>query len=104
LKKPGTLFLKNDNLKLGLLLGFILPLIVFIALYFLKFSYYPFGEFFSIFIKENKLITFFGVWSLVANIGLFTFYINTNKYQTAKGVFAVTLAYSILFLLIKLWN
>ena len=95
--------LTKDNLKLGAILGVLLPLIVFFVIYYAKFSYYPFGEFFDVLMKENRLITFFSVWCLVANIGLFTFYINTNKYQTAKGVFAVTVVYSVLFLLVKLW-
>lgn len=98
------MFLKNDNLKLGLILGLILPLAVCILLYYLRFSYYPAREFLDVVVKENRLITFFSVWCLVANIGLFTLSINTNKYRTAKGVFAVTVIYGVLFLLVKLWN
>jgi hypothetical protein len=35
LKKTGTFFLKRDNLQLGLLLGFVLPLLVLLLLYFI---------------------------------------------------------------------
>jgi hypothetical protein len=102
LKKTGTLILKKDNLKFGLLLGFLLPIIVFILIYFLKFSSYSFSDFFQTFLQESRLITFFSAWCLVANIGLFTLYINTNKFQTAKGVFIITIAYGLGFLLLKL--
>ena len=52
--------------------------------------------------NEKKLITFWGVWCLVGNIALFTYYINTAKDQTAKGIFAITVVYGIGILLLKL--
>ncbi|MFL5786744.1 MAG: hypothetical protein ACJ748_01715 [Flavisolibacter sp.] len=104
MKKTGTFFLKRDNLQLGLLLGLITPVLVLILIYFIKFSEYQLGEFVRTFFRENRMITFFGVWCLVGNIALFTFYINTNRDQTAKGIFAVTLIYGIGILVLKLFN
>ncbi len=101
MKKTGTFFLNRDNLTLGLVLGLLLPIIVFFILYFIRFSYVALNEFLSYFSTEKRLITFFGVWCLVANIALFTYYINTQKDETAKGIFAVTLFYGIAMLLIK---
>jgi hypothetical protein len=103
LKKTGTFFLAKDNLKLGLILGFIAPLIVFLIVYFIRFSGYAFDEFLRVFINEKKLITFWGVWCLVGNIALFTYYINTAKDKTAKGIFAITVVYGIGILLLKLF-
>jgi hypothetical protein len=104
LKTAGTFFLKKDNLKFGFLLGLISPVIVFIIIYFARFSGYTFGEFVNTFFRENRLITFFGVWCLVGNIALFTYYINTSRDRTAKGIFAITLLYGIGVLLLKLFN
>ena len=92
----------KDNMKYGLLLGFLLPIIVFVIIYFLRFPSYEFGDFFQTFLNESRLITFFSAWCLVANIAIFTLFINTNKYQTAKGIFAVTILYGLGFLLLKL--
>jgi hypothetical protein len=103
LKKTGTFFLAKDNLKLGLILGFIAPLIVFLIVYFVRFSGYAFDEFTRVFLNEKKLITFWGVWCLVGNIALFTYYINTAKDKTAKGIFAITVVYGIGILLLKLF-
>jgi hypothetical protein len=89
---------------MGLILGLFTPLIVFIIIYVVRFSSYSFDEFTRVFFRENRLITFFGVWCLVGNIALFTYYINTNKDKTAKGIFAVTLIYGIGVLLLKLFN
>jgi hypothetical protein len=101
LKNTGTFFLNRDNLQLGLILGFLLPLLVFILIYFFRFSGFSLDEFANYFISEKKLVTFFGVWCLVANIALFTYYVNTHKDQTAKGIFAITLIYGIGILVAK---
>jgi hypothetical protein len=58
LKKTGVLILKKDNLKFGLLLGFLLPILVFVLIYFFKFSGYSFGDFLQTFLQESRLITF----------------------------------------------
>lgn len=89
---------------MGILLGLITPILVFFLIYLVRFSGYSFGEFLNVFFNENRLITFFGVWCLVGNIALFTYYINTAKDKTAKGIFAVTLLYGIGVLLLKLFN
>jgi hypothetical protein len=93
---------KKDNLRFGMLLGFIAPLLSLIAYYFIKF--YPL---FSVkdclnFIGENKnQITAISVPCLILNIALFTFYINTHRDKTAKGIFAITIIYAIGALLLK---
>lgn len=85
-----------------MILGLLAPLIVFVIIYFIKFSGYEFDEFLRLFLREKKLITFWGVWCLVGNIALFTYYINTAKDKTATGIFAITLIYGIGILLLKL--
>lgn len=95
------MFLKKDNLQLGLVLGGLLPLVIFFVIYYLRFSYYPLGEFFDVLQQEPRLVTFISAWCLVANIALFTLYINSSRYATAKGVFAMTVVYGVLFLLVK---
>ncbi len=93
---------KKDNLRLGLALGLIAPIISLIIYYFVKF--YPT---FSVkdflgFIRDIKAqITAISVPCLVLNIALFTIYINSHRDQTAKGVFAATLIYAIIALLFK---
>lgn len=88
-------------MQLGLLLGLILPVLVFLAIYFVRFSNFSMEEFMNYFTTEKKMVTFFGVWCLVANIALFTYYVNTNRDKTARGIFIVTLVYGIGVLLAK---
>ncbi len=94
--------LKRDNLTLGLILGFIAPILSLGVYYLVKF--YPLfsvGEFLG-FLKDNKSqITALSVPCLVLNIALFTVYINVHRDATAKGVFSITLVYAVLALLLK---
>ena len=94
--------LKKDNLRLGLLLGLVAPIISLVIYYFVKF--YPLYTIrdFLFFLRTNKSqITAVSVPCLVLNIALFTFYINSHRDNTAKGIFGATLIYAILALLFK---
>jgi hypothetical protein len=92
---------KKDNLRFGLLLGFIAPLLSLIIYYFVRFRVYSFLDFLQ-FVGSNKnQITAISVPCLILNIALFTFYINTHRDKTAKGIFAITLIYAIGALLLK---
>ena len=92
---------KKDNLRFGMLLGFIAPLLSLIIYYLVRFRAYSFMDFLE-FIGSNKnQITAISVPCLVLNIALFTFYINTRRDKTAKGIFAITLIYAIVSLLLK---
>lgn len=95
---------KKDNLKLGLVLGLIGPLLGLVVIYFIKFPELSFAEFFDLFINTNRLITSIGSLSLLANVVLFTLYINAHRDNTAKGIFIVTLIYGIAILLLKVFN
>jgi hypothetical protein len=95
---------KKDNLKLGLILGLIGPIIGLFVIYLIQFSYVTFGYFFDEFINNNRLITSIGSLSLLANIILFAIYINTRRDNTAKGIFFVTLVYGIIILMLKILN
>jgi hypothetical protein len=93
---------KKDNLRLGLVLGLVAPIISLVIYYFVRF--YPtfsLREFFF-FLRTNKpQITAVSVPCLVANIALFTYYINSHKDNTAKGIFVATIFYAIAALLFK---
>lgn len=96
--------LKRDNIRLGLILGFLGPIAGLIIYYFITFYTRNIGfREFLVFMKENKsLLTAVSSLSLVANAVLFTFYVNARKDQTTKGIFIATVIYGIVVLLIKL--
>jgi len=100
----ATFILKRDNLKLGIVLGLLGPVMGLVIIYFVKFTTYRFFEFLDLFINTNKLITSIGALCLLANAVIFTIYINTHRDDTAKGVFLTTLVYGVAILILKLFN
>lgn len=95
---------KKDNLKLGIILGLLGPAIGLVVIYFINYSAFSFSDFFDLFINTNRMITSIGSLSLLANVILFTIYINTHRDKTAKGIFIITLIYGIGILLLKILN
>lgn len=100
----ATFILKRDNLQLGIVLGLLGPVLGLVVIYFLRFSSFTFTQFLDEFIHSNKLITSIGALCLLANAILFTLYINTNRDNTAKGIFVTTLIYGIGILVLKIFN
>ena len=100
----ATFVLKKDNLKLGLILGFLAPLLGLFIVYLLTARSTPFPVFIEEFFNNNKMITSIGSLSLLANIILFTIYVNTHRDNTAKGIFITTCLYGVAILLLKIFN
>ena len=94
--------LKRDDIRLGLVLGFLAPIVSLVIYYLVKF--YPLFsvvDFFDFISQNPNQITAISVPCLVLNIALFTLYTNSHRDKTAKGVFAVTLVFAIATLLMK---
>jgi uncharacterized Tic20 family protein len=98
------MILKKDNLRLGLVLGLFGPVIGLVTIWPLKFDQLTFVEFLEQFMSNNRMITSIGSLSLLANAVLFTVYVNTDRDETAKGIFVSTVIYGIGILILKLFN
>ena len=94
---------KKDKLLLGIVLGFLAPVLFFLGYYFIELSpkNVTLPEFWSLLMREKRFFTGLTSISLIVNAVLFTIYINTSRYQTAKGIFAITLVYGIVVILMK---
>ncbi len=93
--------LKRDNLKLGLILGFLAPFTGFIIYYLVRFRIFSVKEYIQVLLIEKSLLSGVISLSLIANAVVFTIYINTEKDKTAKGIFIATCIYGILALVFK---
>ncbi len=98
------MILTKDNLRLGLILGLLGPLLGLVVVYFLKAPSSSFMGFMENFMHDNRMITSIGSLSLLANAVLFTIYVNTGRDITAKGIFIITLIYGIGILVLKIIN
>jgi len=96
---------KKDNLKLGMVYGFIAPFVAMFLYYFIVFAdKINLSEYFFYMRTNKTLLTGVSSISLVANAILFTIFINTYRDKTAKGVFVITLVFGVAVLLIKLFS
>jgi predicted membrane-bound mannosyltransferase len=93
---------KKDQLRFGILLGFIAPLVGLLIYYFAQFrNVTSIPGFFYYVVTEKALLTAVISVLLVANAGVFTWYVNRRKDRTAKGVFISTCIYGIAALIWK---
>lgn len=97
------MFLTKDNLRLGLILGLIGPLLGLIVIHRVSFPSLSFKAFLDYFMNDSKVITHVGTLSLLANALLFAIYVHFDKSETFKGIFIITLFYGIGILLLKLF-
>ncbi|HEY2649047.1 MAG TPA: hypothetical protein VGI38_07625 [Puia sp.] len=94
---------KKDNLKFGILLGILGPLLAMLLYYLWIFSRtINLTEYLYVLRTNKQLLTAISSISLLANAILFTVYINTHRDKTAKGIFVATLIYGIAVLVYKL--
>jgi hypothetical protein len=94
---------KKDNLKFGIVIGLIAPLIAMVIYYYWNFyRAMSISEYFYLLRTNKSLLTGMSSISLVANALFFTIYINTHRDKTAKGIFVATLIYGIAVLVYKL--
>ena len=94
---------KKDNLKFGIVLGLVAPLLAMLIYYFWNFARsFSLADYFFLMKSNKSLLTAISSISLLANAVLFTIYINTHRDQTAKGIFVATLIYGIGVLLYKM--
>ena len=94
---------KKDNFMLGIVLGLIVPMLGLVIFKVYKFGIFTFKETFQFMLLEPgyKTLSVALSLSLLLNALLFTLYINSAKDTTAKGIFATTVVYGLVILLIK---
>ncbi|MEO6550438.1 MAG: hypothetical protein ABIN94_20700 [Ferruginibacter sp.] len=95
---------KKDNFLLGAVLGLLGPVLGFAIFKFIKYRQFSLFEMYQWMTLNHNLITAWISVSLFANALLFTLYVNARIDKTAKGIFAVTVLYAVIALLIKFFG
>lgn len=95
--------LKIDKYPLGVAIGALAPILGILLYYMLKIdpAVISFPQFLGYFFEQKALLTAVGSLSLIANIILFTLFINSRKDKTAIGIFAMTVMYGLIILYAK---
>lgn len=94
---------KANNFYLGIFLGLLAPFIGIIAFYLWKASSTPFGYFLFVMVENKTFLTAAISLALILNVLVFSFFANTNRIKTAKGIFLMTLIITIPALVYKLF-
>jgi len=94
--------LKRDSLRLGIVLGFLTPILGMFIYYLVQFRMFTIREFLQVMFSQKALLTGIVSISLIANAVVFTYYINTRKDRTSRGIFIATCIYAVSALLYKL--
>ncbi|MBS1495391.1 MAG: hypothetical protein JSU03_08120 [Bacteroidetes bacterium] len=94
---------KKDNFVFGCILGILAPIVGLLLLKYYKFGMLNFKEVLQfIYYQPGHGIMTAGLSvSLLMNAIFFTFYINSRRDKTAKGIFITTVLYGVIILLIK---
>jgi hypothetical protein len=97
---------KKDSFVLGVILGILGPLIGLLLLKYKRFGMLTFKEVYQYLDLQpgHGMLTAGLTVSLLMNAILFTIFINSRIDKTAKGIFAATLVYGIVVLLMKFLN
>jgi hypothetical protein len=94
--------LVKDRIKLGLVIGILLPLAAVYVQYLMKYTGWAFPEFINVMKRETKLLTGVSTLALVANGLLFGILINFKRFETARGICIPTVIFGVAVLLWKL--
>lgn len=91
---------KYDNLKLGLILGILAPLLTIIVVYFIRFMDYDFKALVD-FLITQKLLTKILSLCVIPNLALFFLFLNKYYYRSAKGILMATILFAIFVFITK---
>jgi hypothetical protein len=95
--------LRLDKYPFGIAIGALAPILGIVIYYLLKVDPFiiPFNTFLEFFFTNKALLTAVGSLSLIANIILFTIFINGRRDKTAIGIFGMTVMYGLIILYAK---
>ncbi|RFS24484.1 hypothetical protein DVR12_04550 [Chitinophaga silvatica] len=99
--------LKKDNLQLGIVLGFLTPLVMFLGYYYFGIrphNHVSLPQFLGILNDNRQMIPKLGSVCLLLNGVVFYLYTREKLDITSKGIFLATMLYAVGILLVKLIN
>ena len=95
--------MKKNAFLLGIVLGIISPMLGIIIFYLWKAPSARFTYFLEAMLNDKSLLTAAISFSLLMNVIIFTWCVNTRKDKTARGIFLVTLVITIPALVYKIF-
>jgi hypothetical protein len=94
-------FFTRNTLLLGVVIGLGLPIISFFLYFLFRIHSTSFSDYFKFLLASGKIVHVMSI-SVVPNLAPFFFFINSNRFQTARGILGSTIGIAILIFTIKL--
>jgi hypothetical protein len=92
--------LKINNIKLGMLLGIIAPILSMLVVHLIKFPEYNFQELLD-YLVARRIFTKIVSLCVFPNLALFFIFLNKNYYSSARGVLMSTVLFALFVFIIK---
>jgi hypothetical protein len=89
-----------DDLKLGTILGLVVPVLGFLIFYLWNFTKWPFSVFVEFVIQKAAISKVLSL-SLLPNLLVFFLYIRKNYYLTARGILMSTIIWTFTIVIVK---
>lgn len=89
-----------DSLKLGLMLGIVVPLVAVLIFYLWSFTKVPLSYFFKYTIQINALTKLISL-CVIPNLLFFFLYLRKNYYLTSRGILMATFLWTIFAFVFK---
>ena len=86
----------------GILIGFLLPMIIFVFYYLYRFGQYSFPEYLSFLFESKKFVGVLSI-SVLPNLAPFFLLVNTDRLSSGRGVLTATIIIGVAIFIIKLF-
>ena len=93
--------LSLNNLALGLIIGFLLPFIVFMLYFLFRINGTEFSMYLRFLVESEKLVHVISL-STFPNLVPFLLFVNSERYRSGRGVLGATVVVGIIIFIIKI--
>ena len=91
---------KINNLKLGLALGILAPVLTMLIIYLIQFTDYGLQELVDMLVSK-KIFTKIVSLCVIPNLALFFFFLNKNYFYSARGILMATVLFALFVFITK---
>lgn len=91
-----------NSFIIGTLVGILMPIIVFVLYYIIRFEEVEFGDYIKWLIESEKIINVMSL-SVAPNLISFMFFVKRDKLKSGRGVLFATILFGVLIFVIK-WS
>ncbi|MCY7409774.1 MAG: hypothetical protein LH473_05835 [Chitinophagales bacterium] len=99
--KKANRFRSADNIYMGAFLGLVFPVVGFLLYYLLMFfDTMSLSTYWDFLFREGNISAALSL-SIIANLAIFFYFINSSMYEASKGIVGATIFYGLFIIIFK---